>query len=98
MPTYLIIEERDGDELVAYHRYDITEPEDISLVPLSPNTALQIARIVDLQTYYRRIDLDPQWLGPCAALGAIPVPEPYRPRDYGEEAPIEHLEPTNHLK
>ena len=85
MPTYLIIEERNADdELVAYQKYDITEPQDISLVPLSSNTALQIARVVDLQTYYRRIDLDPRWLDPETTLGVVPVPEPYRPRDYDE--------------
>lgn len=86
MSTYLIIEERNADdELVAYQKYDITEPQDISLVPLGANTALQIAWIEDLQTYYRRIDLDPRWLEPETTIGVVPVPGPYRPRDYSDE-------------
>lgn len=70
MPIYLVIEERNADdELVSYRKYDITEPADISLVPLpEENTALQIARVTDLRNYCRRIDGDPRWLDPCADL------------------------------
>jgi hypothetical protein len=53
MALYLIIEERDGDELRSYAKYDITEPRDTSLIPLGQATALEVRWIDDL-AYYRR--------------------------------------------
>jgi hypothetical protein len=53
MPVYLIIEERDGDELVSYAKYDVTEPRETSLVRIGENSALEVSWIDDL-AYYRR--------------------------------------------
>jgi hypothetical protein len=42
MPVYLIIEERDGDELRSYAKYDITEPRETSLIRIGENSALEV--------------------------------------------------------
>ena len=79
MATYLIIEERDGDELRSYAKYDITEPRETSLIRLGETTALQVSWIEDLAYYRRRsVHGDAACLAPCMTLGANPVPPRHR--------------------
>jgi hypothetical protein len=69
MPVYLVIEQREGDELVGYAKYDITEPlDETSLIPLSENTVLEISWIGDLAYYRRRSVIDAPFLEPIAHL------------------------------
>jgi hypothetical protein len=70
MTTYLIIEERDGDDLVSYAKYDITEPVELSILQLPDGSILQVARAESRALYLRRIDPDPRWLEPCVDLGS----------------------------
>ena len=49
MPVYLIIEERDGDELRSYAKYDITEPlDETKLIRIGENSALEVTWADDL--------------------------------------------------
>ena len=69
MPVYLIIEERDGDELVSYAKYDVTEPRGPGLIPLpEPNTALEVWWADDLANYRRRSVVNALFLEPLAHL------------------------------
>jgi hypothetical protein len=81
MPVYLIIEERDGDELVSFAKYDTTEPAAPSILQLPDGSILQVARGESLAHYLRRIDPDPRWLEPCVDLGAKAVPREQREGD-----------------
>jgi hypothetical protein len=68
MPVYLIIAERDGDELVSYAKYDVTEPRETSLIRLGDNSALEVSWIDDLAYYRRRSVIDAPFLEPVADL------------------------------
>ena len=83
---YLVIEERnDDDELVSYAKYDITEPADISLIPLpEPDTALQIGRVISVREYYRRVCNNPAWFEPVADLNAAQKPKRVRMEEESE--------------
>ena len=71
MPVYLIIEERDGDELGSYAKYDITEPlDETKLIRLGENTALEVRWADDLANYRRRSPCAAPFLEPIADLGA----------------------------
>ena len=69
MPVYLIIEERDGDELRSYAKYDITEPRETSLIRIGENSALEVTWADDLAYYRRRsVHGDAPFLEPLAHL------------------------------
>ena len=70
MPVYLIIEERDGDELRSYAKYDITEPRETSLIRLGDNSALEVSWAEDLAYYRRRISDRTPFLEPECRFGA----------------------------
>ena len=66
MPVYLIIEERDGDELRSYAKYDVTEPRGPVLIPISETTVLEVWWIEDLANHRRRSVMDAPFLEPVA--------------------------------
>jgi hypothetical protein len=77
MPVYLIIEERDGDELRSYAKYDITEPRETSLIRIGENSALEVRWADDL-AYYRRRSV---WPAPFLEPELDASAEPKRTRD-----------------